>query len=324
MLGSQIVKQQRPKHETEAQGSLFAPVPAVQEPSAPATHRGAEDGAHPGPVLTQHHGIRMGTSSFTADGWESSFYPRTVRQADRLAYYASQYNTVEIDSTFYGTPAETTVQRWAARTPPGFVFAAKIPQIITHEKILRDCDTELAEFLSVMDHLGDKLGPLLFQFGYFGDGVFRTLTDFLTRLEPFLVKLPPGYKFAIEIRNQHWLVPRFTDLLRQHNVALALIDHSWMPRPWEIDANLDLATSDWTYVRWLGDRKEIEAVTNNRWDKTVVDRETDLTNWAEVFRQFLGRKLKIYAYANNHYSGYGPGTIKLFWNLFEEGRTSKP
>lgn len=262
--------------------------------------------------------IRLGTSSFTAAGWDQAFYPAGLRQSERLTYYARKYDTVEIDSTFYGTPALTTVQKWAAKTPAGFLFAAKVPQVITHEKALIDCDEELAEYLRAMDGLGDKLGPLLFQFGYFSERAFRTQADFLAVLRPFLRKLPKGYRFAVEIRNKQWLDERFSGILRDNSVALALIDHSWIPRPWETKRQLDWATTDWTYVRWLGDRKEIEAVTQNQWNKTVVNREKDLTDWAAVFRQFLGRNLKIYAYANNHYAGYGPGTIKLFWEVYDK------
>ncbi|MGA2484247.1 MAG: hypothetical protein ABSF92_14160 [Candidatus Acidiferrales bacterium] len=77
-----------------------------------------------------------------------------------------------------------------------------------------------------------------------------------------------------------------------------------MPRPWEIPGKFDLITSDFTYVRWLGDRKGIEEVTKT-WDTTVIDRREDLANWVEVFRQFVSRNLKVFAYANNHYAGTG-------------------
>jgi uncharacterized protein YecE (DUF72 family) len=106
----------------------------------------------------------------------------------------------------------------------------------------------------------------------------------------------------VEIRNQEWLDARFAEALREHNVALALIDQSWMPRPWEIREKFDLITSDFAYVRWLGDRKGIEEVTTT-WDKTVVERRGDLTNWADLLREFVSRKLKVFAYANNHYAG---------------------
>src|ERR1700720_3293178 len=108
--------------------------------------------------------IHIGTSAFTATGWEGSFYPAGLKPADYLTYYATKFDTVEVDSTFYRIPAKTTMQGWARKTPEGFLFAAKIPQVITHEKVLVDCDTEFKEFMEVMDCLGEKLGPLLFQF----------------------------------------------------------------------------------------------------------------------------------------------------------------
>jgi len=90
-------------------------------------------------------------------------------------------------------------------------------------------------------------------------------------------------------------------VLREHNVALALTDTSFMPRPWEMKDTFDLITADFAYVRWLGDRKGIEKQTTT-WDKTVVDRREDLTNWVELFRRFVARNLKVFAYSNNHYA----------------------
>ena len=261
------------------------------------------------------HGLFLGTSAFTADGWQGTFYPAGMRSADYLKFYATQFQTVEIDSTFYGAPSARTVKGWYEKTPPDFIFAAKVPQVITHEKVLVDCDAEWKDFLSTMEILGEKLGPLLFQFGHFNNKAFKRADEFLARLKPFLKKLPNDHRFAVEIRNKNWLDARFADTLREHNVALALIDQSRMPRPWEMPNKLDLITSEFTYVRWLGDRKAIEELTQT-WDKTVVDQSQDLTNWVEVFRQFLSRNLKVFAYANNHYAGHGPATVKLFWDLF--------
>jgi uncharacterized protein YecE (DUF72 family) len=87
-------------------------------------------------------GILLGTSSFTAAGWEGTFYPRGMKSADYLKFYGTQFQTVEVDSTFYGTPSAATVEKWCEKTPPDFVFAAKVPQVITHEKVLVDCDEE--------------------------------------------------------------------------------------------------------------------------------------------------------------------------------------
>ena len=289
-----------------------------------------------------HSQILLGTSAFTANGWEGTFYPAGMKPGEYLRHYGTRFRTVEIDSTFYGTPQAARVQAWYEKTPRDFVFAAKVPQVITHEKILVDCDAEFTEFLTTMDLLKEKLGPLLLQFGQFSKSVFRNGREFLQRLVPFLRKLPNnrqaaghqpgGHRFVVEIRNRQWVDATFLDSLREHRVALALTDSSWTPRPWEIASDkgtsekgqqkkesLDLITADFAYVRWLGDRKGIEEVTTT-WDKTVVDRREDLLHWVRLFRELVSRKLTVYAYANNHYAGNGPGTVKLFWEMFEEGR----
>src|SRR6266849_11150270 len=111
--------------------------------------------------------IHIGTSAFTAAGWEGSFYPKGMKPADYLCFYATKFDTVELDNTFYRTPSLSTVEGWNLKTPPGFIFAAKVPQVITHEKVLVDSEDDLKHFLKTMDALGDKLAPLLFQFGYF-------------------------------------------------------------------------------------------------------------------------------------------------------------
>src|SRR6202047_3376234 len=140
-----------------------------------------------------------------------------------------------------------------------------------------------------------KLGPLLFQFGKFKNSEFTTQGEFLVRLKPFLKKLPKHHRFAVEIRNKDWLDLRFVDLLREQGVALALIDQSWMPRPWELKNDLDLITTDFTYVRWLGDRKGIEEKTKT-WDKVIVDRQGDLLGWGELLKKIHERGNMVLAF----------------------------
>ena len=259
--------------------------------------------------------LRIGTSTFTAAGWPGTFYPPGLKSSDYLSYYAQHFDVVEIDSTFYGTPRLSTVQSWNAKTPQGFIFAAKVPQEITHKKVLKDCEGDFKSFLTTMEMLGEKLGPLLFQFGKFDKYSFKSLDDFLERLIPFLKKLPKDHKFAVEIRNKNWLVPKLADLLREYAVALALIDQSWMPRPWEMKEKFDLITSDFTYIRWLGDRKGIEEKTKT-WNKVIVDREGDLFEWVGFLKKVHQRRIMILAFANNHYAGHGPATVDLFRNLW--------
>jgi uncharacterized protein YecE (DUF72 family) len=267
--------------------------------------------------LGSEPGLYLGTSAFTAAGWEGSFYPQGMRSADYLAFYAEHFHTVEVDSTFYGCPSARTVNNWAARTPEDFLFSVKVPQVITHEKALVGCDSEFEEFVKTMDLLGPKLGPMVFQFPHFDRWRFPKQDGFLAVLAPFLKKLPGDRKFALEIRNKTWLDANIADLLRQHRVALVLQDLSYMPGPLELSKKFDPITTDWTYIRWLGDRKGIEEKTKT-WDKLIVDRREDLTKWVELFRGFVARNLKVFAYANNHYAGHGPSTIKLFMDLWDK------
>jgi uncharacterized protein YecE (DUF72 family) len=138
--------------------------------------------------------IYLGTSAFTASGWEKAFYPAGMKPTEYLTYYSTKFHTVEIDSTFYRRPSVVTVEGWRNKTPESFIIAAKVPQEITHEKCLLDCDEEFNQFVETMSILGSRLGPLLLQFPYFNTEVFQSGVQFLSRLKAFFQKLPriPG------------------------------------------------------------------------------------------------------------------------------------
>jgi uncharacterized protein YecE (DUF72 family) len=262
--------------------------------------------------------LRIGTSAFTANGWQGSFYPSGMKPRDYLTYYATKFNTVEIDPTFYHTPSRAVVTGWANKTPEGFLIAAKVPQTITLDKMLKDCDDECGHFMDTMDLLrGDKLGPLLLQFPYFGKEAFKGQDEFLERLNPFLAKLPKSFRFALEIRNKHWLDERFAAVLREHNVALALQDQIWMPLPCQM--HFDYITASFTYVRLLGDRKGIEKQTKT-WDKVIVDRSRELRSWVDVCQQAVKRGVSTFVYANNHFAGHAPATVEQFLELWTAKR----
>ena len=260
--------------------------------------------------------LRLGTSSWSSQDWVGGFYPAGTAAADFISEYAKHFDAVEADSTFYRTPSAAMVRNWRARTPVGFLVAAKFPQVITHEKVLVDCASELAEFLKVMDLLGDKLGPLLLQFPYFNKQAFPRPLDFLVRLEKFLEQLPGDRAYAIEIRNKFWIIDRFLDLLRAKNICLALIDHPWMTPVDQLVAKQDVVTADFSYLRWLGDRKGIEERTQH-WDSVIIDRTREMETWISIIRRLLKRGLRILGFFNNHYAGFAPGSIKLFYEVWE-------
>jgi uncharacterized protein YecE (DUF72 family) len=261
--------------------------------------------------------LRAGTCSWTAPSWSGIFYPRGTPAGEYLNVYSQRFNTVEIDATWYRSPSAPTVDSWNARTPEGFLFAAKVPQSITHEKILLDCDADVEEFLAVMERLGPKLGPLLFQFPYFRRAEFAGAEAFLLRLAPFLERLPARFRYAVEIRNKQWIGKPLLELLAQHRVSLALIDHPWMPRPAAYARIPGIVTTDFFYVRWLGDRHAIEAMTPT-WDRLILDRTRETEEWAEVLRAMNRRADRIYAYYNNHYAGCGFLSAQRFLDLWEK------
>jgi uncharacterized protein YecE (DUF72 family) len=253
--------------------------------------------------------LRVGTSSWSADSWRGPFYPAGARPGEFLAHYARRFDTVEIDATWYRIPSETMVRKWERDTPEGFVFSAKVPSVITHEKRLVGCEGEFREFLRVMELLGPKRGPLVFQFPY----DFKP--DQFDNLQKFLAQLPSGFRFAVEIRHKGWLTPKFYDLLRSRNVAFVLLDLVWMPK-------VDVTTADWTYVRFIGDRKGIEQKTET-WEKLIVDRTKDMEDWAPRIQKLLDEGTIVWAYFNNHYAGHAPGSVALFLDVLEKFRLSK-
>lgn len=133
--------------------------------------------------------LLLGTSSWTGEGWVGSFYPLGSKPADFLFFYSEKFRTVEVDSTFYRIPTANTVKQWRERTPEGFIFAAKAPRSVTHDKVMVDAEGDLKEFLSVMDFPGDRLGPPLLQFPYMNRQRFRALGSFIERVRPFLIPL---------------------------------------------------------------------------------------------------------------------------------------
>ena len=259
--------------------------------------------------------IRLGTSSFTAEGWNGSFYPKGMKSSDYLRHYSSRFDTVELDSTFYRCPTIEAVRNWALKTPPGFIFSLKIPQTITHQKILVDCEKEFEEFVSTVQVLGQKLAdgfpvPVLQQ------RFFNSPVQFLDRLKPFFKRLPRvgGYKFAVEIRNKWWLTKRFADLLKENNVALVLQDHSLMPSAERVFSTIDPITADFVYIRLLGDRKAIEAKTTV-WNQVVEDKTASMTSWVDVCQMVQRRGIPQYVYFNNHYEGFAVASVERFRRL---------
>jgi uncharacterized protein YecE (DUF72 family) len=209
------------------------------------------------------------------------------------------------------------VTGWKDRTPKGFVFAAKIPRLITHQKMLTDCQKELLTFLRIMETLGDKLGPLLLQFPYFNKNTFASREQFDKLLRPFLDSLPKGFRFSVEIRNKNWISWDFLELLRERSVGFTLLAQAWMPGIDTLAKALDLVTGDFCYVRFMGDRKALEKKTQ-RFDTLREDHTDEMKIWAGELKKIVAKGTQTYAFFSNYYAGYGPGSAELFQDLWDQ------
>ncbi len=238
--------------------------------------------------------IHLGTQGWSYKSWVGNFYPAQTPAGAYLKTYAQNFHAVEIDSTYYSVPRPQTVQLWREVTPANFRFTAKFPQAITHEKMLKDAIPETLRFLDTLALLGDKLGPLLLQFPY------QFKPDQRETLAEFLAALPREFRYAVEVRHRGWLTDAFFELLTQHHVALVLADYAYMPK-------LDRATTDFVYMRWLGNRKDIP---DDHYETVRIPREAELDRWGDLISQFLEKGITVWGFANNHYQGHSPATVR--------------
>jgi uncharacterized protein YecE (DUF72 family) len=240
--------------------------------------------------------LHIGTMGWSYRFWVANFYPHGLKSAAFLAEYAKHFNSVELDNTFYRIPSANATKAWEEQTPKGFLFSAKFPRIITHVKMLQDCQTEVHIFISRMSQLQSKLGPLLLQFpSSFGPEHFSLL-------QKFLPTLPKGYRYAVEVRNKGLLGEKLNSLLRENRVALVFVNQPFL----EGDV-----TADFVYVRWEGDRRKV----NGTLGKVEVDRTLDIEKWAVNIEKFLDREVEVFGYFSKYYSGYPPSDAEQLLNL---------
>jgi uncharacterized protein YecE (DUF72 family) len=230
---------------------------------------------------------RFGCSGWDYEEWIGPFY-RSAR-GSKLAAYAAVFDTAEINSTFYRPPARGMVHGWVRYTPEDFVFAAKVPQTVTHERLLdpeKGAAEEAAAFGDLMRPLLDagKLGPLLLQLP-------PRLRFDPPRVAPFLEALPTDFPWALEPRNRTWIVPEAFDLLAAHGVAYAIVDEPLLPPEVRVTAPL-------AYVRWHGHGRK--PWYNYRYS------EEELRQWLPRIEHVASQTSVLYGFFNNHFHGYAP------------------
>lgn len=236
--------------------------------------------------------IQIGTQGWSYPEWIGAFYPPAAKQEHYLPFYAQVFDTVELDTTFYHPPRPSVVRSWERHTPDGFMFAAKVPQRITHESRLQKMGEHLQEFARAMEPLGEKLGPLLVQL----PSEFEREDGTVGVLDRFLAVAPEGVRIAVEFRHRSWHTAATYDLLRKRHAALVWNEWRELPRVTEV-------TGDFLYLRWLGNRRDIEHV-----DRVIIDRTESFDTWEQDLRRVLPQVREVFGYFNNHWAGHSPAS----------------
>ncbi len=223
--------------------------------------------------------VRIGTSGWVYNHWRGAFYPKELPQTQWFSFYSREFNTVEINNSFYRLPTVEMFQAWQRQAPPGFLYAVKASRYFTHMKKLKDPEEPLQRFFERAHHLGSTLGPVLYQLPP------RWKVN-LPRFEHFLSVLPKGYQPVVEFREASWLIDDVFRLMEQYDVAHCIHDM----QPLEIPIRV---TASPVYIRFHGDTKH----GSNYDDKT-------LATWAGRIADWQTQNLPVFAYFNNDVGGY--------------------
>jgi uncharacterized protein YecE (DUF72 family) len=205
----------------------------------------------------------IGTSGFAFPEWKGNFYPEKLAAKDMLHYYAERFPTVEINNTFYQLPKENVLRGWTEQVPERFAFVLKASRFITHIRRLKDCAEPLQRIFGLSEHLGPRLGPLLFQLP-------PNLRKDVPLLARFLADRPDRRRVAVEFRHASWFDDEVFALLRDQGAALVVSDTGEEPV-----APL-VATTDWGYLRLR--REEFSDRELQDWAQRIREQP-----WSEAF-----------------------------------------
>ncbi len=223
----------------------------------------------------------VGTSGWSYQDWKGKFYPENIKQTDWLDYYSQYFDTVELNASFYHQIRAETYANWREQVKSGdFHFSVKISKYLTHIKKLNNCEEIWNNFIKNVDHLQDKLGPVLVQI----PGNLKANSE---KLRSLLQVIPQKYKIAFEPRNETWLNEKIYKIMEEYNCGLVISDTPEWPTEERI-------TADFVYLRLHGPEGLYDSKYNDK----------QLKEWADKLKDW-GKKVKrIYVYFNNDSHGY--------------------
>ncbi len=235
--------------------------------------------------------LRVGTSGWHYAHWKSVFYPPHVKPEDWLSFYASRFDTVEVNNSFYRLPSRDAFISWREKVPAAFTFAVKASRYITHMKKLQAAGEALANLLDNAGGLGDKLGPVLFQLP-------PNWKRNPSRLDDFIAMLPAGGRYVFEFRDETWLHDDVYRVLESGNCALCIASSPSYP-------SAERITADFAFLRFHGG----SVPYGSKYPRG------ELQKWAAFTRSLLQEGRDTYAYFNNDACGYALDDAATFKEL---------
>jgi uncharacterized protein YecE (DUF72 family) len=247
--------------------------------------------------------IALGTSSWTFDAWRGVFYPDTVRKTEWLAYYARQFNTVEVNTSFYALPEPATLIKWVESVPQGFTFALKFPKRISHEKRLIDCEPETLALIDALHSLGPAAGPAFLQLppDFSRERYGRELASYVE----WLATKRGDLRMAVEVRAEDLMTTAFARFLADHGFALVITDRKGTPDLYELWAEIGTATG-LAMIRWIGDDRN--GPKGDREISAPQDAKLDL--WAKRLLELERAGMAVFGYMHNPYEGHSPASVR--------------
>jgi uncharacterized protein YecE (DUF72 family) len=224
--------------------------------------------------------IHVGCSGWVYKHWRGIFYPEGLPQKRWFERYAEEFDTVEINASFYRVPPESTFEGWREKAPTGFRYAVKVNRFITHTKKLLGCEAEVDRFIGLARSLKEKLGPLLYQLP-------PSLHKNIERLDAFLSRLPEDIEQVVEFRHKSWYDEEVLALLDRHGIGFVCHDLRGLVSPgW--------ASGRTAYVRFHG--------TSGRYHGRYSDEA--LLEWADWCLEQVRSGKSCWCYFNNDIHGH--------------------
>ena len=276
--------------------------------------------------------LRIGTCSWKYDSWRGLVYSDNEK-INFLQEYSQIYNTVEVDQWFWSLfppskavlPKVSIVESYKNSVPKDFLFTIKVPNSITLTHYYKRSKQEqlqpnpyflsndlFDDFIRILDPLKENIGCLIFQFEYLNKQKMSSLSEFQDKFNKFYSNVesdvPP---IGIEIRNPNYLNKSYFQFLSDLNITPVFLEGYYMPSIAQVfKDNKDFIKKS-AVIRLHGpDRKGIEKLANDNWNKIYINRDKELNGIVELLKDFQNQKVDLFVNVNNHFEGSAPLTIK--------------